>query len=161
VPATHDAEQKLPAVSGSSGRLVIEQPKAEQSEKDWPGRVFEDASRDYAQAMLDFVAASQAKSEPGVTENTAESLDQGSLKAQKRALRQEEEALRAERRVARQRREQEDVAWQRMRADRKQEREAPAGQSAAQRETQRQGWRALRQQRQQTVARREQEDAEW
>ena len=65
VPTAQDAEQKLPAVSGSSGRLVIEQPQAEQNEKDWPGRVFEDASRNYVEAMLDFVAASQAKAEPG------------------------------------------------------------------------------------------------
>ena len=161
MPATHEAEQKLPAVSGSSGRLVIEQPKVEQSDKDWPGRVFEDESRAYVEAMRDFVAASQAKAEPGVPEHTAESPDQVPLKAQKRALRQEQEALRAERRVARQRRKQENVAWKRMRAERKQGREALAGQSAAEGELQGEHWRALRQQQRETVARRKQEDAEW
>ena len=52
VPATHEAEQKLPAVSGSSGRLIVEQLKEEREEKDWPGRVFEEESRDYTEAML-------------------------------------------------------------------------------------------------------------
>jgi hypothetical protein len=101
VPVTHEAEKKLPAVSGSSGRLVIKQPKEEQNEKDWPGRVFEDESRDYAEAMLDFLTASQARSEPATADVTAESLEKVSLKAQKRALRQAEGELRAERRVAR------------------------------------------------------------
>ena len=161
MPATHDAEQKLPAVSGSSGRLVIEQPKEEQAEKDWPGRVFEDENRDYAEAMRDFVAASQAQSEPGVPENRAKSLEQGSLKAQKRALRQEEEALRAERRVARQRCKDEDAAWQEMRAEEKQQPEAARSQSAAEREVRRERRRIVRQQRRETVARRKQEDAKW
>jgi transposase InsO family protein len=161
VPATHEAQQKLPAVSGSSGRLVVEQPQEEQEEKDWPGRVFEDESRDYTEAMLDFVAASQAKSEPATAEITAESSEKASLKAQKQALRQGEEELRAERRVARQRRKQEDAAWKEMKAEEKQETEAQAGQSAAERQVQDERRRALRQQRQETVARRAQENAEW
>ena len=161
MPATHEAQQKLPAVSGSSGRLVVEQPQEEQEEKDWPGRVFEDESRDYTEAMLDFVAASQAKSEPATAEITAESSEKASLKAQKQALRQGEEKLRAERRVARQRRKQEDAAWKEMKAEEKQETEAQAGQSAAERQVQDERRRALRQQRQETVARRAQENAEW
>jgi transposase InsO family protein len=161
VPATHEAQQKLPAVSGSSGRLVVEQPQEEQEEKDWPGRVFEDESRDYTEAMLDFVAASQAKSEPATAEITAESSGKASLKAQKQALRQGEEELRAERRVARQRRKQEDAAWKEVKAEEKQETEAQAGQSAAERQVQDERRRALRQQRQETVARRAQENAEW
>lgn len=161
MPATHEAQQKLPAVSGSSGRLVVEQPQEEQEEKDWPGRVFEDESRDYTEAMLDFVAASQAKSEPATAEITAESSGKASLKAQKQALRQGEEELRAERRVARQRRKQEDAAWKEVKAEEKQETEAQAGQSAAERQVQDERRRALRQQRQETVARRAQENAEW
>jgi transposase InsO family protein len=157
VPATHEAEEKLPAVSGSSGRLVVEQLKEEQAEKDWPGRVFEDESRGYTETMLDFVAASQAQSEPVAAEITIES----SLKAQKRALRQEEENLRVERRTARQRRKQEDDAWREIRAEGKQEKEALAGQPAAERKAQDARWRALWQQRRETVARRKQEDAQW
>ena len=161
MPATHEAEQKLPAVSGSSGRLVVEQPKEGQEEKDWPGRVFEDESREYTEAMLDFVAASLAKSEPTTAEITTESSEKASLKAQKRALRQEEEELRVERRVVRQQRKQEDDAWRVIRTERKQEKEAQAGQSATERKAQDARWRVLRKQRQETTARRKQADAEW
>ena len=41
VPANHEVREKIAAVSGSSGRLVVTRAKAEK-EKDWPGRVFED-----------------------------------------------------------------------------------------------------------------------
>jgi transposase InsO family protein len=158
---THEAEKKLPAVSGSSGRLIIEQPKEEQNEKDWPGRVFEDESRDYTEAMQAFVAASQAKSEPASAAITAEPVAKMSLKAQKRALRQEEEGLRAERRVTRQKRKQENAAWKRMRAEDKQKREALISQSAAEHEAWKQRRRALWQQHREIVAHRQREDAEW
>ena len=161
MPATHEAEQKLPAVSGSSGRLVVEQLKEEQAEADFPGRVFEDESRDYSEAMLEFVVASQAQSEPAPAEITAESSEKATLKAQKRAVRQAEEDLRADRRIVRQRRQQEDAAWKEIRAERNQEKEAQAGKSAASRKVQDDRWRALRQQHRQTMARREQENAEW
>ncbi len=42
---------KLPAVSGSSGRLVIER-LADDEEPQYPGRVFEDQARDYAAAII-------------------------------------------------------------------------------------------------------------
>jgi len=161
VPTTHEAEQKLPAVSGSSGRLVVEQPKEQQEEKQWPGRVFEDANRDYSEAMLDFVAASVVKSEPAKAEITTESSQKASLKAQKRVLRQEEEQVRVERRVVRQQRKQEDSAWREIRAERRQEKEAQTEQAKAERKVQDERWRVMRQQRQKTMNRREQEDAEW
>jgi hypothetical protein len=161
VPVTHEAEKKLPAVSGSSGRLIIEQPKEKQNEKDWPDRVFEDESRDYAEAMLGFVAASQAKSEPATADITAESVAKASLKAQKRALRQAEGELRAERRVTRQRRKHEDAAWKGMRAEEKQKKEARMSQSAVGREVWKERKQVLWQQRREAVARRKQEDAEW
>ncbi len=139
----------------------MEQPKEEQEEKDWPGRVFEDKSRDYTEAMLDFVAASRAKAEPTTPEITTESSEKASLKAQKRVLRQEEEELRVERRVIRQRRKQEDDAWRQMRTERKQEKETQTGQSAAGRKAQDVRWRVLWQQRRETMTRRKQEDVEW
>ena len=139
----------------------MEQPKDEPEEKDWPGRVFEDESREYSQAMLDFVAASQAKSKPTRAEITTESSERASCKAQKRALRQEEEQLRADRRGVRQQRKQEDDAWRTMRTERKREQEAQTGQSAAERKAQDERWRVLRQQRRETLARRTQEDVEW
>ena len=56
VPAIHEPEHKLPAVSGSSGRLVVERLAEERDEGDWPGRVFEIENQDYTQTMLDYVA---------------------------------------------------------------------------------------------------------
>jgi transposase InsO family protein len=111
--------------------------------------------------MLDFVAASQAKSEPTRAEITTESSERASCKAQKRALRQEEEQLRADRRGVRQQRKQEDDAWRTMRTERKREQEAQAGQSAAERKAQDERWRVLRRQRRETMAWRTQEDVEW
>ena len=111
--------------------------------------------------MRDFVAASQAKSEPATAEITAESSEKAVLKAQKRAWRQADEKVRADRRVVRQQRKQEEAAWQELRAERKQKQEARVEQSAAERKGQDERWRALRQQRRETAARRKQEDAEW
>jgi transposase InsO family protein len=111
--------------------------------------------------MLDFVAASQAKSEATAAGITTESSEKASLKAQKRALRQEEEELRVERRTLRQQRKQEDDAWRAMRAERKQEKAAQTGQSATERKAQDERWRVLRQQRRETMARRKEEDVQW
>jgi len=58
VPATHAALERLPAVSGSSGRLVLcaRPPPADGAEPTWPGQVFEDPHQEYATAMQTFVA---------------------------------------------------------------------------------------------------------
>ena len=57
VPAVHEAALRLPAVSGSSGRLVIYGPRegAADAERTWPGQVFADPETTYAQAMREFV----------------------------------------------------------------------------------------------------------
>ena len=55
VPAEHEDEAKLPAVSGSSGRLVVERVKTETVEADYPGAVFANKQLDYDQAMYAFV----------------------------------------------------------------------------------------------------------
>lgn len=155
VPTSHDVEQKLPAVSGSSGRLVIEQPAVVESERTWPGCVFEDESLDYVEAMLQFVTASQAQPEQSASKNE----EKGSLKAQKQALRQEENNLREARREVRQQRKQEDAVWQTLRAERRQQQIAPV--SPQQRKVQDELWRSLRTQRRATLAKRKEEDQQW
>ena len=152
-------EQKLPAVSGSSGRLVVERPKAEA--RDWPGRVFENAERDYAEVMVEFVAAAQTKAEAPTAEITAEASEQVTLKVQQRVLRQTEAELRAARRSVRQQRQQEDVAWREMRSARQQQHAEQSQQPAGERTAQDAYWRVLRQQRREQVSRRKQADAEW
>lgn len=145
-------------MSGSSGRLVVERTAEEQEERQWPGRVFEDENLDYTAAMLEFVAASRAKAEPETSAETVEETEKATLKAEKRALRQEEEELRVERRTVRQQRKQEDDAWRILRAERKEQR---AELSTEERKAQEGQWRALRQQHQETVKSRKQEDETW
>jgi hypothetical protein len=60
VPATHQESEALPAVSGSSGRLIVSPPKEALAERTWPGRVFEQADRSYREAMDEFIAAREA-----------------------------------------------------------------------------------------------------
>ena len=158
MPATHEGAAKLPAVSGSSGRLVIEQPVDPTPERHWPGQVFADASRDYAEAMLDFVAAS---SSPPAPVNARDLSEVQALKAQKRALRQEEAQLQAERRAVRQRRQLEDAAWQELRTVRQAPTSTAAETAPPERTAQDDPWRILRRQRQELVAQRKELDRAW
>ena len=168
MPATHEVADKLPAVSGSSGRLVVQRAEAETEEHDWPGRVFEDPTLTYEEAMLNFVAASQERAQPSVAENKADQADKASLKAEKRALRREESQLRDERRRIREQRKLEDAAWKEMRAARKVLEQAYQTLSKQEQRRQRQAkqardeqWRALRQQRRAVLEAREREDEAW
>jgi hypothetical protein len=117
VPASHEVASKLPAVSGSSGRLIVERSQAETDQGQWPGRVFEDPELSYEEAMLGFVTASQEDEDR--SSRQAEAAEPGSLKAEKRTLRCEEARLRDERRQIREKRKLEDAAWKETRAARK------------------------------------------
>ena len=155
MPATHLAAAKLPAVSGSSGRLVISPVESHGSELHGPGRVFADPNLDYPAAMLAFVAASQGSETCAATATEAETTNLSetpSLKEAKRALQQEVAALRAQRRRTRQQRQQADAAWRAQRQPRRPTR--------AQRARDEQ-WRAQRAQRQAELEQRQQEDARW
>jgi len=61
VSTAHEDTSRLPAVSGSSDRLVLcghRRCDETQEEPTWPGRIVEDQAVDYADAMEAFVAAS-------------------------------------------------------------------------------------------------------
>ena len=60
VPAQHALDQKLPAVSGSSGRRVVERARAS-GPRSWPGDVFTDLTYAYEDAMRAFVTAANAR----------------------------------------------------------------------------------------------------
>jgi transposase InsO family protein len=162
VPATHEPEHKLPAVSGSSGRLVGERLAEETDDRAWPGRVFENENQNYTQTMLDYVAASQAQrdGEESGSEKAKQS-EKVSLRAQKRALRQEEDQLRIERRTLRQERKQEDCAWKALKGKRRQEKATQKQSTVAEWKAQDEQWRMLRDQRRATRKRREGEDERW
>lgn len=169
VPAEHDDEAKLPAVSGSSGRLVVERVKGEAVAVDYPGAVFANEQLDYAQVMSAFVAASKAKQEVASDQKTADEIEKLSVQAQKRLLRQQETALTLERSQIRARRRQEDAAWQALRsqrqgrqAGRKQHRlETGTRPAWGSKKAQDEQWGQLRDQRRQQLNQRHQEDEIW
>lgn len=163
VPTQHEAEVKLPAVSGSSGRLVVERSKDE-AEAQYPGRVFEDPSLSYAEAMQAFVAASAQTALPEAPPE--ENAPSG--RAEIRKLRLEEAQLRQERRSVRERRSQEDAAWQALRQQHQQTeahfQSLPKPERRKQRyvrQTETEQWKAQRDQRRQTTRQRQQEDELW
>lgn len=157
MPATHEGVAKLPAVSGSSGRLVIEQADEPDQERPWPGQVFSDERRDYTEAMLEFVAASNRQ--PATVETSADAEGQ-SLKEQKRALHQQEGQLRTERRQVRQQRRLEDAAWQTLKTEQQRQAISPES-TAATRQAQADHWRSLRRQRRERLAQRKEDDRTW
>ena len=166
VPARHSAEIKLPAVSGSSGHLVIEQPGNDDEETWYPGRIFEDATLDYTEAMQAFVEASANRPEPAAA--LSEEGQPPSPKAEIRRLRQEETQLRQERRGIRQLRKQEDAAWQTLRQQHSQAKDEFRALSKPERRrkrheqrTDRESWKAHREQRRQTLQQRRCEDELW
>jgi hypothetical protein len=112
VPATHQEAEAVPAVSGSSGRLVVSAPKVAESEPTWPGKVFEQEELSYVAAMEQYVAAREAKlaakTEDGVVERQAGVAEQ---KAEKLALRSEVQRLQIQRREERSRRKATDEGW--------------------------------------------------
>jgi transposase InsO family protein len=59
VPESHTAQDRLPAVSGSSGHLVIEWSARGKERPHWPGQVFADAELSYEDAMQQYVQATQ------------------------------------------------------------------------------------------------------
>lgn len=168
MPASHEVADKLPAVSGSSGRLIVQRSAAERSNREWPGRVFEDPALTYKEAMLAFVAASQTQAEPTEAVAEAEQTDKVSAQASKRRLRQAAGQLRQERRQIRAKRQFEDRAWQEARTARKAQEQAYQRLSKQERRQQRQArqagveqWQAWRQQRRTLLEERAGEDEVW
>jgi len=107
VPARQVSPTPLPAVSGSSGRLVVatrptEPPPAH------PGQVFADPDLAYHQAMQAFVATSPPRTPRLSPSSAAIAPDPAAVQ---RELRQEADRLRVERRAVRQQRQAEDALW--------------------------------------------------
>ena len=169
MPATHELANKLPAVTGSSGRLKIAPSQVEKDERTWPGQVFENQTLSYEEALLEFVAASQKQvneAEPDLP--ATQPTDLGTPKAQKRALRQEEMQLRAQRRQVRQQRKLEDAAWEQARETRRAQEQAHRSLSKPERRQQRhirqareELWQDVREQHRSTIEHRKLEDQVW
>ena len=159
VPATHAAQQRLPAVSGSSGRLVVTPVRETAEEHTWPGQVFEDPDVAYPEAMAAFVAAATAPKLPLSPEQGAAQEAQVAHTEARRQVKDQERALLAERRARRAQRRHEDTAWQDLCAARQNApgvRRRTVADLAAER-----AWRAHKVQRQAALEQRKQEDTLW
>jgi regulator of replication initiation timing len=168
VPATHQAEVRLPAVSGSSGKLVIDPPKTDATEAEYPGAVFAAPDLNDVQAMTEFVAASAKEAKCNKPPTPGAETESESLRIEKQQLRREEETLRAKRRGVRERRAQEDAAWQALKAERRAHQEK---RFALRRANKRPPWgsqtaedchfKQLRQQRRAQIEQRRGENKQW
>ena len=164
VPATHGRQEAIPAVSGSSGRLVVSRVKGSVGESTWPGRVFEREDMSYAEAMDQFIAARRAKdaSEPTTT-GGAPAPDE--RKAQRHTLRSAGRRLQVDRDMERERRRLNDQAWRVLQEEHRaalRARSAPdAEPSGSSRAVLERAWRAHWAERHQELARRRQSDQEW
>ena len=109
VPAVHEVAEHLPAVSGSSGRLVMYGPRlrAKDAERTWPGQVFDDPELSYEAAMREFVWRSAPRTPLRRAARTTRPQRQEALGT----LRQQR-SLAAQRTQILQPRQQEDAQWQ-------------------------------------------------
>jgi len=162
VPAIHTPDQKLPAVSGSSGRLVVERPREPSVARSWPGQVFAERDQPYAAAMQAFVTASIARDQ---RQDAPPANDEAAgTRERLRQLRLEASALQNSRRTIREQRRHQDAAWRVIQTQREQTvyetRLALIRDYAAYRVRELE-WCQLKQQRQATLAQRQHEDAVW
>ena len=161
MPTHHEPQVKLPAVSGSSGRLIVERAKKETELHCWPGKIFEQPDLDYAEAMQAYVAATRER----LSRPKSEKVAQGGRKAKKQALRRAEEALRERRYQVRERRKQEDAAWRTLRKQFKSDKEVyqslPQAESRKHRQAWELRWQAAWEHRRVSRQVRQAEDSQW
>lgn len=160
VPEQHEAQVKLPAVSGSSGHLLVERNLAPGEERHWPGQVFGEMELAYEAAMHQYSRAAQDRLVPRSSERTP------SLSEKSRHRHRVED--RAERYQVREQRKHEDLEWKRAKTEWRLARQAYQALLPLERNKQldtyqdtRQAWKAIRQQHLITIQRREQEDQVW
>jgi transposase InsO family protein len=166
VPAVHAVAVRLPAVSGSSGRLVIYGPRqgVAEGERTWPGQVFDDPEAAYERAMREFVGRSAPRTPLRRASRTARpQRPESAEQVARRARREQQRRLAAHRGPLLQQRQQEDAAWQAVCRERharlRPDHWTPtfwAAHLVAE-----DHYQLLRAQRQATLARRQQEDAQW
>jgi transposase InsO family protein len=163
VPASHAAVQALPAVSGSSGRLVVSPLPAAPETKTYPGQVFANPDLDYGEAMSQYITARQAQ-----TAQPAERPTPAPEQAQRQVLRQKAEALRIARRQEREKRRQQAAAWRQICPERQAQVAQEKAQSRQERQAKRQErqaalarWQAQKRVRQEQLAEQKIQDAAW
>lgn len=160
VPEKHTAQEKLPSVSGSSGRLVVEHIFAEGQEPHWPGQVFGEADLDYEEAMRRYAEATRDR----LVHSPSKKMP---VLAEASGWRQRNERQMEWYRVKQQRK-HEDRDWKTAKAERSQARVAFQALPRAERQRQQeawqaadQAWRKVRVQRQETLKARQAVNEAW
>lgn len=98
----------MPAVSGSSGKLVVERTTEEKERRWYPGQVFGNQELSYEEAMKQFVVDSQAQNENQETPMSPEAVEREQKKAEKKMLSHQKRKLCVERSQVRLSRQEED-----------------------------------------------------
>lgn len=160
VPEEHVAQEKLPAVSGSSGHLVVERLDQPGEEVRWPGQVFAEVGLDYAEAMHQYAQATRDRLVRRQSERIPALQEATHWRTEWKG--------RAERYHVRERRKREDVAWKVAKTAWRQTRQVYQALTYSERKAQRvayqsacQAWETVRQQRQETLQQRQQENQSW
>ena len=170
VPTTRAADQPIPAVSGSSGRLIVTTPPSARAAS-FPGEVFADSDRTYPDQMQTYVMAAKHRH----AWRAKGTLPPDPRRQQRIDLRHAATRLQLARRTTRLQRQHEDQAWMQIADERRtaverthreqltdtrpmalERRRDQAAHAAAE-----QHWQALRAQRRQTLAQRQQDDQVW
>jgi len=160
VPEQHEAEERLPAVSGSSGHLVVGRTTGEKERPYWPGMTFADNELTYEEAMARYILETRDR-----LEHRKKAKE--TTKGEDSAWREEWQA-RMDRYQVRQEREQQDGDWKTAKTEWHNKYTAFQTLSREERKTQRceyqqveKSWNAYREQRQKALQHRKQEDQEW
>lgn len=160
VPEEHVAQEKLPAVSGSSGHLIVEHLPPPGEETHWPGQIFAEAGLDYAEAMGQYALVTRDRLVRRSSERIPV-LQEGT------AWRKEWEG-RAERYQVREQCKREEVIWKTAKTAWRQTRQAYQAMTRAERKERQvayqlacQTWETVRRARQTTLQLRQQENQAW
>jgi transposase InsO family protein len=154
VPVTHQPASKLPAVSGSSGHLVVERTSDGTAEVPaWPGQIFTDATLSYTEAMAQYAEVTRERLVMHVKPRDIQLKESGTI--------HRTWEIQLARHAVRERRKQEDLAWRRDKATWRATREARKTFSQAAFAAAQAAWNQRRAERQSELARRPLENAAW
>lgn len=160
VPEEHEVQGKLPAVSGSSGHLVIGRIYPAGEEAHWPGQIFAEADLDYAEAMRQYAFATRDR----LVRCSSERIP---VLQEATDWRKAWEG-RAERYQIREQRKREDAIWKNAKTRSRQTRQVYQALTPAERKERQaayqlacQTWETVRRARQATLQLRQQENQAW
>jgi transposase InsO family protein len=160
VPDQHKVEESLPAVSGSSGHLVVGRTAAEKAAPHWPGLAFANSELTYEEAMGQYISETRDRLEHRKRAKETPTGDDSAW--------HEEWQARSDRYQLRKQREQQDADWKIAKTEWHDKFLAFQALSRQDHKRQRteyeqaeENWKACREQRQKTLQQWKQEDQEW